>query len=518
MKEKSTARICVPVCVKRVGDIAPAIARAEEYADFIEVRLDCLSESDFDPVTRDLAAARFWSRCPIVFTLRPAEQSGLRELDKATRFGFWISNDLRLLRESPNYADFEIDIAFAMKSAQPYMSVPDWKRVICSFHDVVGVPSGLEEIYAQMASTRARILKIAVQADDITDCIPVLRLLERARRDGREMIAIAMGEAGLLTRILGPSRGAFLTYGSLDNAEATAPGQISAAELRDLYRIRNIDEQTEIMGLVGEHVMHSVSPHMHNHAFAASGLNAVYIPFEVRALDNFVRRMVHPRTRELEWNLRGLSITAPHKLAIMQYLDWIDPIAVEIGAVNTVVISDEGIYGYNTDALAILAPLDGQIELDGARVAVIGAGGAARSLLWSLRKAGARVTVFARDVERGVLTAGQFGAECSALADADFDGFEIVINTTPLGTRGLSEDESPAIGSQLRGVRIAYDLVYNPIETRFMRQARAAGCECIGGFQMLVTQAAEQFKLWTGRDAPLEVMSDAALKALISNF
>lgn len=510
-------RICVPVCVKRVGDIAPAIARAEEYADLIEVRLDCLSEPDFDPVRRDLAVAGFRSRCPIVFTLRPAEQSGLRELDKATRFGFWISNNLRLLRDSPNYADFEIDIAFAMESAEPYMPVPDWKRVICSFHDVVGVPSGLEKIYSQMASTGARILKIAVQADDITDCIPVLRLLERARSEGREMIAIAMGEAGLLTRILGPSRGAFLTYGSLDEEQATAAGQISASDLRDLYRIHMLNEHTEVMGLVGKNVMHSFSPHMHNSSFSASGLNSVYIPFEVRVLDDFVRRMVHPRTREFDWNLHGLSITAPFKSAIMKHLDWIDPIAVEIGAVNTVVVSDEGLYGYNTDASAVLAPLHGLVDLDGARVAVIGAGGVARSLLWSLRNAGAHVTVFARDVESGKLTARQFGAECTTLGGAAFGEFEIVVNATPLGTRGLSEDASPVIATQLRGVRIVYDLVYNPIETRFMREARVAGCECIGGLEMLVAQAAEQFKLWTGKDAPLDVMRDAALRALESN-
>lgn len=514
MKEESKVRICVPVCVKRVCDIAAAIARADEYADLIEVRLDGLSEPNIDRLGRELVSARLRSRCPIVFTLRPAEQSGLRELDKATRFGFWISNGARLLCDSSNYADFEIDVAIAMESAEPYSPVPDWKRVICSFHDVVGVPSGLENIYTQMAGTGVRILKIAVQADDITDCIPVLRLLERARSEGREMIAIAMGEAGILTRILGPSRGAFLTYGSLDGQHRTAPGQIRASDLRDLYRIHTLNERTEIMGLVGEHVMHSVSPHMHNASFSASGLNSVYIPFEVRALGDFVRRMVHPRTREIDWNLRGLSVTAPHKVAIMEHLDWIDPIATDIGAVNTVVIEDGQIMGYNTEAEAAIAPLRRRIALVGARVAVIGAGGAARSILWGLRKAGAHVTVFARDVERAGVTAKAFGSDCKRLDGANFGEFEVVVNTTPLGTRGISEDASPASASQLRAVKIAYDLVYNPLETRFMCEAREAGCQSIGGLEMLAVQAAEQFKIWTGRDASLEIMRDAALEAL----
>ena len=516
MEEKRT-RICVPVCVSKLSELEPAMIRAAQVGDIIELRLDCLTESELDVVKYNFRALSRKSTRPVIVTLRPAEEGGQRDLDKKTRGRFWFQQRSKLRHFNGYYGDIELGAGQGLSRSDVIFDQLDWESIICSYHDFTQVPADLEKIYERIAATKARISKIAVRANDITDCLPVLRLLDRARNEGREMIAIAMGEAGLLTRILGPSRGAFLTYGSLDNDKATAPGQISAAELRDLYRIRTIDEQTEIMGLVGQHVMHSVSPHMHNHAFAASGLNSVYIPFEVRALDNFVRRMVHPRTRELEWNLRGLSITAPHKRAIMQHLDWIDPIAVEIGAVNTVVISDEGIYGYNTDALAILAPLHGQIDLDCARVAVIGAGGAARSLLWSLRKAGAHVTVFARDVERGELTAGQFGAECTALADADFDGFEIVINTTPLGTRGLSEDESPAIGSQLRGVRIAYDLVYNPLETRFMREATEAGCQCIGGLQMLVAQAVEQFKLWTGRDAPLEVMRDAALKALERN-
>jgi 3-dehydroquinate dehydratase/shikimate dehydrogenase len=350
----------------------------------------------------------------------------------------------------------------------------------------------------------------------MTDCIPVLRLLERARREGLEMIAIAMGAAGILTRVLAPSRGAFLTYASLDEGLATAPGQISATELRDLYRIHEINHQTDIMGLVGQPVTHSVSPQIHNTAFAASGINAVYLPFDVSKLDDFMRRMVHPRTRELELRLRGLSVTAPHKREIMRCLDWIEPCAHEIGAVNTVVIRDAGLYGYNTDAKAALAPLLEMIDLNGAGVALIGAGGAARALLWSLREAGARVTVFARDIERARDTARQFGASCATLEGAGFGEFEVVVNATPLGTRGVSEDQTPASAWQLRGARIAYDLIYTPRETRFMREALTAGCHTIGGLQMLVAQAAGQFQLWTGTDAPTEAMQAAGEKAVTS--
>ncbi len=309
-----------------------------------------------------------------------------------------------------------------------------------------------------------------------------------------------MGEAGVLTRVLAPAFGAFLTYGSLDAAQATAPGQIDASELRDVYRVGELNAETLVTGLVGSPVGHSLSPHMHNAAFAALGLDAVYVPFEVADLSEFMRRMVDRRTRELDWNLRGFSVTAPHKRAIIPYLDHVSPVASRIGAVNTVVISEgRGLEGFNTDADASVAPLEGLVELKGARVAVIGAGGAARALLWALGDRGARATVFARDNVRGRELAEEFGAETAPLEGALFRGFDVVVNTTPLGTWGARESETPAVSDQLRGARVAYDLVYNPTRTRFINEAHWGDCQTVGGLGMLAAQAAEQFRLWTGQ-------------------
>jgi 3-dehydroquinate dehydratase/shikimate dehydrogenase len=393
----------------------------------------------------------------------------------------------------------------------------DWNRVICSHHDFKGVPADLEKIYERMASTPARVLKLALHAEDITDCIPVFRLLERARLSGREIIAIAMGTAGIITRILGPARGALLTYGSSDAEHATAPGQVSAKDLRHLYRLDRLDERTAITGLMGLPVLHSVSPHMHNAAFSARGLNAVYLPFEVRDAQEFLRRMVHPRTREVEWNLRGLSVTAPHKLSVMNQLDRVDQVAREIGAVNTIVVENGELHGYNTDAAALLAPLEQKVgPLREMRVALIGAGGAARGALWGLRRVGASPTLFARNTGRAGTLAAEFCVPCEQLEGASFDGFDVVVNATPQGTRGTSENETPAVARQLEGARLAYDLVYNPLDTRFMREAREAGCASLGGLPMLVAQAAAQFKLWTDMEAPQELMTEAAIDALES--
>jgi len=530
MSEQGNARICVPVCARRTDELIKSVVRATEIADIIELRLDCLDEDQLDisrpqlgelldslpRVSRQIKNLSQTSHqnagIPFIVTFRPSEQGGHRSLDAETRARFWLSAAAGLSREEFRgrvFADIELDLFESPHGAKLREAARDL-RVICSHHDFRQTPSDLEAIYDRMARTSARVLKLAVRANSITDCAGVFRLLERARREGRQLIAVSMGEAGLLTRVLAPSRGAFLTFGSLDAMQATAPGQINARELRELYRVHLVNARTLVTGLVGSPVSHSLSPRIHNSAFAALGLDAVYIPFEVADVSDFVLRMARPSTRELSWNLRGFSITAPHKTAFMSHLDGVEKTAREIGAVNTVVVEGDELRGYNTDAAAAVEPLVNLLNLRGARVAVIGAGGAARALLWSLRENRARATVFARDVERARATARDFGAETARIEGAGFDGYDLVVNATPLGTRGERENETPATVSQLRGARVAYDLVYNPRETRFLREASAAGCATVGGLAMLVAQAAAQFKLWTGTDAPLEVMRDAA--------
>lgn len=514
----NVARVCVPVCVRRARELRGAAARAAALADVVELRLDCLEPDELGDAFAEIDALLESAGRPLILTFRTAGQGGTRAFGSSERAA--VRARVRELLERRRRAGLSapthfVDLEFDDElTAGVLEGMGDVSDVICSHHDFDDPPADLEELYARMSATGARVLKIAVMADDVTHCLAVFRLLERARRDGRETIALAMGEAGVMTRILGPSRGAFLTYGALDSEQRTAPGQVSAEDLRSLYRVASVDAETLITGLVGSPVSHSLSPHMHNAAFAATGLNAVYIPFEVGVVGDFMRRMVGPRSRELEWNLRGLSVTAPHKSAVIPHLDRVEEKASEIGAVNTVVAEGDELHGHNTDAEASLAALPGGVELRGARVAVLGAGGAARAVLWSLRERGAKATVFARRRERARDTARRFGAEAASLDGARFDGYEVVINATPLGARGPEEGATAATAEQLRGARLAYDLVYNPSSTRFIREAREAGCETVGGLPMLVAQAAAQFKLWTGHDAPRELMRAAAEKKM----
>jgi len=520
--ENNKARICVPVCVARASELPAAVARAAEVADIVEVRLDYLSETELTHAANELWSLLASRPRPIILTLRPAEYGGARPISAEDRLFFRVRNSLLVVGEkSADFWDLEHDLVQLLEQRQREgwdvvgLGNCDWNRTICSYHDFVGVPPDLDQIYAKMAASGARILKIAAQADDAIDCLPIFRLLERARSESREMIAIAMGPAGVVTRILGPSRGAYLTYGSLDDESSTAPGQLTAKELRDVYRIDRIDRQTQIMGLMGKPVSHSISPQIQNRGFEFASVNAVYIPFEVTDADAFMRRMVHPRTREIDWNLRGLSVTAPHKVAVMQHLDWIEPAAKAIGAVNTIVVEDGALHGYNTDAAAFIAPLREKVgSLAGARVAILGAGGAARSVIHALQQEKATPELFVRDIERAHPLAAEFGVELHQLGGATFKGFDVVVNATPVGTRGISESETPAVAEQLHGVRLVYDLVYNPIETKLMQTARVAGCDTLGGLDMLIAQAVEQSKLWTGDQPDQDAMRAAALSAL----
>jgi 3-dehydroquinate dehydratase / shikimate dehydrogenase len=474
------------VCEKDLDALRETCERAVEWADLIELRLDCLHELPEKLPQLD---------SPVILTFRPSEQGGYRQLTREERQSFWSSI---APKAETIWWDIEGDLVHDLTL--------DWSRVIVSHHDFSGVPNDLEQVYERLARTPAAVLKIAVHANDILDCVRIFNLLDRAGSDGKELIAIAMGNAGIATRILGPSRGSFLTYGALDDQGATAPGQVNARNLRSLYHVDNINDETMICGLVGLPVIHSVSPHIHNAAFVTEEVSGVYIPFEVKDARQFFKRMVHPRSRELNWNLRGLSVTAPHKQTVMECLDWIDPDAKEIGAVNTVVVEKDRLLGYNTDAAGFIDPLLGRFStLGDARVAIIGAGGAARAAIWALQRQNANVTLFARDTTKAQPLADLFGIPCTSLTGASFAGYDLVINATP---------ESPVTKEQMIGARCVYDLVYNPVMTRLLHSAQEAGCDTLGGLEMLVAQAGKQFELWTGKKADASVMKNAALEGL----
>jgi 3-dehydroquinate dehydratase/shikimate dehydrogenase len=254
---------------------------------------------------------------------------------------------------------------------------------------------------------------------------------------------------------------------------------------------------------------------MHNAAFAANKIDGAYVPLLVNELPEFLERIVRPGTQELDWNIRGFSVTIPHKVAILHLMNRLTDTARAVGAVNTVTVEGNNFIGDNTDVKGALVPLERITSLQEERVGVIGAGGAARAVIYGLKQAGSDVIIFGRRPEAAAKLADEFKAKSNGWENLGKDSFDIVINTTPIGMKGYAT-ENAIPDSAVTNCRIFYDLVYNPVETKMMKTAAAAGVQVLGGLEMLVAQGAEQFKLWTGQDAPREVIMAAALKQLTS--
>ncbi len=545
----NNGRICISVCAETADALVEQIKRAENLADLIEIRFDCLKDdSQIKELFLSIENLRSEIKKPLLFTFRSKEQGGNKNLSLDKRKNFWSwRDDNKITFGSPfdnktflvaDLIDLETDLiedknwilrnSNIFKNSKfydyvdKYFDPRDFKekftnKIIGSYHDFFAIPKDINSIFTKLNLETIDIIKIAAQADDITDTIPIWKLLEKAKSENKEIIPIAMGESGKWTRILGLAHGAFLTYAALDSGKETAPGQVSARDLIEVYRAKELDENTDVYGIIAGNTSYTLSPYIHNAAFKFHQLNSVFIPLQVQNLDEFMRRMVLEKSREVELNFKGFAVTNPHKQAIIKYLDEIDETAEKIGAVNTVKIENGKLYGYNTDATGFIEPLKNVYgDLSGTKVAVFGAGGAARACIYALKKENAEVTIFARNPEKARNLAKEFDVNFEPIATrhSPLANQDIVINTTPLGTKGELENEIPVAIEQIKNIHLAYDLVYNPFETRFLRAAKSADIPTIGGLAMLIAQGAEQQKIWTNLDAPVKEMSRAALQKL----
>jgi 3-dehydroquinate dehydratase/shikimate dehydrogenase len=498
-------KLCAVIAEDTVAAAKAAIDRAASVADLAELRLDYLRDFDFSSPA-GLNALLDRKPLPVIITCRSAEEGGSQKIDDDLR--------IRLLVEGARTLADYCDLEEAHYDRAARLS-PDLARLIVSYHNFHETPDDLERIYDRLCSRNAAVHKIAVKANSVTDVIPIFRLLARAERERRSLIAVSMGEAGVVTRVLGPACGGFLTYGSLDLKNTTAAGQLSCVELRDQYRLRRIKDSTAVLGIIGNPVSHSASPRMHNAAARALGLDLVYLAIEVQDLGEFVTRLAHPKTREIDWPLGGFSVTIPHKEAIVPMLDELDDVARAVRAVNTVVIRGGKLQGFNTDVAGALEPLERITEIGGVDCGVVGSGGSARAVVYGLAKKGARVTVYARNLDKaGRIAAdfGELGVKAARLSDLQKSRARILVNTTPVGMTGTGTDASVVPREALAGREIAYDLVYNPLETRFLADAQQAGCRTLSGIEMLAAQAARQFFLWTGQEPPAGLMLNEALR------
>lgn len=267
-----------------------------------------------------------------------------------------------------------------------------------------------------------------------------------------------------------------------------------------------IDGRTRVYGILGRPVAHSLSPAMHNAAFAHVGINAVYVPFEVQDLGRAVAGL-----RGL--NIGGVSVTIPFKEEIIPLVDEVVGPAARMGAVNTVVNEGGRLVGHNTDWLGAVAALKEKTELQGRQILILGAGGAARAIVYGVLEAGGRVCVTDIDFPKATTLAREFGVEALESGQVDTCKAEILINATPVGMAPHADD-IPLAPELLSRFRLVMDIVYRPLQTRLLQEARARGCEVVDGLRMLIHQGAAQFTLWTEQPAPVAVMAEAAYAAL----
>jgi 3-dehydroquinate dehydratase/shikimate dehydrogenase len=453
-------------------------------ADLVELRLDFVS----DP---NVAGALAGRRRPVIITCRPAWEGG--------QFTGAEEDRHRLLAEAIALGAEYVDVEWRANFTDLLTRTPG-RRIVLSLHDFESVPHDLADCARSMRAQGAEIVKIAVKMRRLSDCLP---LLELGRTDGQQggLVLIGMGEQGIATRVLAGRFQSVWTYAG----GIGAIGQMPPSMLLDEYRFRSLTESTDVYGLAGSPISHSVSPAMHNAAFRANGVDAVYLPLPAADAGDFV-------TFARAIGLKGASVTIPFKVTLFELVDECDAVARRIGAVNTIRFADGRWQGANTDASGFLAPLrDRGVALQEMRVAILGAGGAARAVAIALAPSGASLTVHARNRWQADEVAMMISGRVGSWPPEPWS-WDLLVNCTPMGTRPRL-DESPVPADRLTG-RLVYDLVYNPPATRLLRDALSAGLETIGGLDMLVAQAQEQFQWWTATRPPAGVMRAAAEKRL----
>ncbi|HSK10989.1 MAG TPA: type I 3-dehydroquinate dehydratase [Vicinamibacterales bacterium] len=478
--------LCVSVAAGTVEELRRRRDEASALADLVELRLDRLERPD----VRGALSGRTG---PVLVTCRPAWEGGGFEGAEEDR--------IALLEEARRAGADYVDVEWRSDPRDRSRILRDGcgKGVVLSLHEFEGAGAGLEEQCRAMLAAGAEVAKVAVTARCLADNLPLLRLGRRYGSAAR-LALVAMGTPGIPSRVLAAHFGSCWTYAG----EGIAPGQLPPARLLDEYRFRAITPATAIYGIAGRPIGHSVSPAMHNAAFAALGVDAVYVPFEAEGIEDF-------RLLALELGLRGASITAPFKVDIVPYLSRADRRVHQAEAANTVKVRGDHWDGRNTDADACLAPLEGRVRLGGLRVALVGAGGAARAVAAALAGSGAVTTVFGRRAEAAARVAAIAGGEVGR-GRPEAGSWDLLINATPAGT--WPETDRLPVPLDCLGGGLVYDLVYNPPRTALMAAAEAAGCRALGGLDMLVAQAALQIEWWTGARAPRRLMHERALARL----
>jgi len=495
------SRILPQICIALgFPDTCKLIEHAQREVDqgesSFEFRLDYLQ----DPETGIQAIADFLKAHPesaVLATCRRRQNHG--------KFNGSVEEQVRILdaaiRAGASAVDIEIESAECINAKTETLRAG--ARLVLSYHNYEGTPQ-LEAVLRRMLRIPADAYKVVTTARKPSDN---LRMLSLAKAHPRErLVVLAMGETGFATRVLSPVFGGLYTYAAPTASEGTAAGQVSARQLRHVYRIDKLTKSAKTYGVIADPIRHSISPAVHNRAFQSRRIDAVYLPFLVPPAHLRDFMMMAEKLP-----IAGFSVTIPHKQKIIRYLDAVDPLARRIGAVNTVWRKAGKWRGTNADAAGVTVSLARRLRLNKSNVLVAGNGGAARGAAFALADAGAKVSIVGRNPDRARALAKVCGAEAVMREQLDSLYFDVVVHATPLGMY-------PNVNECFFGDRIpgdlVFDMVYNPVETLLLRRAREQGKEIVPGLEMFIEQAVRQFEIWTGESAPRAAMEKAAREAL----
>jgi 3-dehydroquinate dehydratase / shikimate dehydrogenase len=496
-------KVCVAIIGATPAEMIEKATAVVKETPFLEFRLDYLDKPllalpSFKQFFLDNTAATAIATC------RRAALGG--------KFAGSVAAEAEVLAHAAaagfHLADLELESAEALKKSGVQKLRDTGIALILSHHDFAATKD-LDGIYARIAPFNPEFVKIVSTAKALVDNVTLIRFLERMN-DHTNIIGICMGDAGVISRVLGLRAGSAFTFAAATPGEETGPGQIAARTLIETYRIDQVDAATKVYGVAGNPVRSSLSPVMMNTAFRRETVNAVYLALQTAKLTDLLKLIQ-------AIPIQGLSVTMPLKQEILPYLERTDPLSAKIGACNTIlrVASGENagkLFGFNTDVAGIVGPLEKRIPLRGAKILVLGAGGAARAAVFGLRDKGAEVFILNRTPETAQKLARQSGSKTirkEALAKTSFDA---IVNATPVGMAG--NKAAPILEAKDLNTRLVFDLVYNPLETPLLRLARQQSIPIITGVEMFVQQGARQFEIFTGKPAPEEEMLRVVLHVL----
>jgi 3-dehydroquinate dehydratase/shikimate dehydrogenase len=515
-----STKLTVPIAAKNLLEAKEQIKIAESAgAEMIELRVDYLKNLSTLLIKNLIEIVKKISlNLPIIVTCRSKREGGAIKYPDPLRVEVLAES----LKDGVDFIDFEYEDFFCIENQEKIrvaLSKSSKARLILSIHNFETKFNSIGKLYRRILTVYpAAIPKLVYRSHhsmkQVNDCFDALDLLYRS---SDERIGLCMGESGLITRIIAKKLGCFATFASIDEARSTAPGQVTVQQFKTVYRWDSIDSKTELFGVIGSPVAHSASPAVFNACFAKAGMNKLYLPLLVKGRREGFNDFIDNIFKWSWLDFRGFSVTIPHKRNALDYVKsaggLIEPLTERISAVNTLVVGkDRKLSAYNTDYAGALDAITDALDIERKElknwpVSVIGAGGVARAIVAGLSDIGARVKIYNRTVEKAKRLAGEFDCEFAGLDDLPDLDTKLLINCTSIGMHP-DIDNTPVPKEYLKEDMTVFDTVYNPAETRLLKETRQVGAKTIDGLSMFVNQAAQQYKLFTNNEPDKELISN----------